>query len=109
MLMATLMLSLSSCFVNAAKEVKYLEAIELIESGDYKAAYEIFLFLGDYKDCEAYASRPYSRFSLVIYFIYNIKLCRYQSQSPNSSHFSFALFVSIHLFSPSVSPFLLCR
>ncbi len=38
-------------------EEKYNQAFELIESGDYEAAYNIFVELGDYKDAEKEASK----------------------------------------------------
>ena len=39
------------------EETKYTEAFELIEKGDYAAAYAIFTELGDYKNAKAEASR----------------------------------------------------
>ena len=47
---------LTSC-ANAEKEAKYNEALALIESGDYEAAYAVFEALDDYKDSETHLSR----------------------------------------------------
>lgn len=52
-----LMLLLSVTCLASCGELRYNEAYELIEKGDYKAAYEIFSDLGDYKDAKREASR----------------------------------------------------
>ena len=48
---------LGGCDLIDMKAAKYDEAIELIESKNYAAAYEIFNKLDDYKDSKAYLSR----------------------------------------------------
>ena len=53
--------------------------------------------------------QTYSMFSFVIYFIHSINTYICQPQFPNSPHLSLSLLVSIHLFSTSMSLFLLCK
>lgn len=49
------MASLGGCHI--AKKAKYVEAQDLLSAGNYEAAYELFLELGNYEDSEAYLSR----------------------------------------------------
>ncbi len=46
-----LIFSLSFCFISC-NSIKYNDALELIEKGEYVAAYEILDELGDYKDAQ---------------------------------------------------------
>jgi hypothetical protein len=55
-LLAMPVMAFASC-VKDEKETKYNEALAKIESGDYKAAYDAFNALGDYKDTEKYLEK----------------------------------------------------